>query len=212
MSAHAWIVLGAPLSAVRRALKAQQAEAIFGPSEKRRVRVFPRVADAAGFTRRNSRARLLAMVEGDARVALAVWRAGVCKVELELPRVLRSSDDVSDAREAIGRLAKPLESDPPGALKPGTAAIDLAAGLCGVGAEQVRAMDFATLVALRGTDARTLDAREQKRLGGLRLLEPDGTESPLVVGLPGPEHDDDEPPRASGRAWNPWDPLVKRKG
>ena len=213
MSTHAWLVLGAPVSAVRRALKAQQAEAVFGPSEKRRVRVFPREADTAAFTKRNSRARLLAIVEGDERVALAVWRAGVCKVELELPRVLRSVADVSDARAAIARLAKPLEAEPPGALKPGTAAVDSAVSLCGVGAEQVRAMDFTSLVALRGTDARTLDAREQKRLGGLHLLLAEGTESPLVVGLPGPDRDDDdESPRTSGRAWNPWDPLVKRKG
>jgi len=213
LSTHAWLVLGAPVSAVRRALKAQQAEAIFGPSEKRRVRVFPREADASAFTKRNSRARLLAIVEGDTSVGLAVWRASVCKVELELPRVLRSANDVDDARAAIARLAKPLEADPPGALKQGTAVVDLAASLAGVGAEQVRAMSFASLLAHRGTDARTLDMREQKRLGGLHVLTADGTESPLIVGLHGPERDgDDEPPRAPGHAWNPWDPLVKRKG
>lgn len=185
---------------MRRALKQQGARAVFGPAGKRRLRVFTDAADAAELTRRISRARLLAVMEGEGAVAVAVWRAGKVKVELELPRVLRSAAELQRGQDAARRLAKAFEGEAPGAIKAGTAAVDLAASVVGVGAAQVAGLDERSLrvksaeLAARRGEARQLESRERARLEGLLLLDSDGSERPLLPPWAAPQR-----PLASAR-------------
>lgn len=124
------------------------------------------------------------MVEGDDATALAAWRAGKVKVELELPRVLKSAGELERARDAAARLARALDGGAPGAIKSGTSAVDLAANIAGVGAAQLHHLDERTLRArsaeLEHAATRALSSAERARLQGLRVLEPDGAERPFL--------------------------------
>lgn len=178
------VLLGAPLPAVRRALKLQRAEAVFGRAGKRRVRLFAPRMDVAALTARISRVRLLAFTEGEAATQLAVWRAGRLKLQAVLPRVLRDADELRAGSALAERLAQALAATRPGAVKAGTASLDLAAGIAGVGASELRGLQHAEL--LRRAEALSqLPASERAGLAlapllGLRRLEADGAEVPLL--------------------------------
>ena len=184
MSAAGLVLLGAPVPAVRRALKLQHADAIFGPAGKRRVRLFAATLDLAALTVRISRARLLVFTESEATTVIAVWRAGKQKLEAQLPRVLRTSAELREGTALSARLAGALEGEARGVLKAGTASLDLAAGIAGVGGAELRGLNHAEL--LRQAEAIAALTPSQRagapltQLLGLRRILPDGSESPLL--------------------------------
>ena len=178
------VLLGAPLPAVRRALKLQHADAIFGLAGKRRVRLFADALDAAALTVRISRARVLAFAESETTTVIAVWRAGKQKFEASLPRVLRTPAELREGTALGARLAAALETEARGVLKAGTASLDLAAGIAGVGGAELRGLSHAELLRRAEAIAALPSAQRAEvplaALLGLRHLVPDGSELPLL--------------------------------
>jgi hypothetical protein len=113
-----------------------------------------------------------------------VWRAGKQKLEGELPRVLRTPAELREGASLAQRLAQALEGDARGVVKAGTASLDLAAGIAGVGGAELRGLSHPELMrraeAIAALSPSQRGAALLTPLLGLRRILPDGSESPLL--------------------------------